>query len=259
MAQPVVDPNWASDTNFASGPEIGTPTKIDPGAGVLAQGYVPDERFKAQRTNYVLYWLCQWAAYLKGLASDATFLAIAFVWTSLHRFTAGLRASTIQLITGGSVSYTDAAGVAAPVLRVRSIPLRLTPTNPAANDWYLTLGGSAVSSGAGVAFIPIGQDVLPQSVELTLFRAWGDDNGTPYTGEFGYTPITHASGVAGAFNVLATGTSAGAGLSDFVEQILSHTVDHTSNRYAFKVTGTVAAQTISDAYVTFNDPGFVGN
>ena len=44
---------WASSTNYAAGPDIGTPTKVDPGAALSAEGFEPGP-VKAQHVNYVL-------------------------------------------------------------------------------------------------------------------------------------------------------------------------------------------------------------
>lgn len=45
---------WASDTNYSSGPNSGTPTKVDPGSGRFAAGWVPGDTLPAQHLNYHL-------------------------------------------------------------------------------------------------------------------------------------------------------------------------------------------------------------
>lgn len=45
---------WASDTNISSGSYAGTPTKVDPGAAIAAQGFVPGSPAAAQHINQVL-------------------------------------------------------------------------------------------------------------------------------------------------------------------------------------------------------------
>lgn len=45
---------WASATNYSSGPDTGTPTRVDPGVGVAKEGLVPDEPVVAQHLNYEL-------------------------------------------------------------------------------------------------------------------------------------------------------------------------------------------------------------
>lgn len=45
---------WASDTNYSSGPDNGTPTKVDPGSARAAQGWVPGDPVAAQHLNDML-------------------------------------------------------------------------------------------------------------------------------------------------------------------------------------------------------------
>lgn len=42
---------WASDTNYSSGPDNGTPTKVDPGSARAAQGWLPGDPVAAQHLN----------------------------------------------------------------------------------------------------------------------------------------------------------------------------------------------------------------
>lgn len=44
----------ASDTNYSVGPATGTPTKVDPGAGLMASGIIPGSAYGAQHVNYIL-------------------------------------------------------------------------------------------------------------------------------------------------------------------------------------------------------------
>lgn len=44
---------WASDTNFSSGPDTGSPTRVDPGSGYFAQGWVPGQTIPGQYSNYL--------------------------------------------------------------------------------------------------------------------------------------------------------------------------------------------------------------
>lgn len=45
---------WATDTNFATGPDTGTPTRVTPGAGIAAQGFIPHDGVPAQHVNALL-------------------------------------------------------------------------------------------------------------------------------------------------------------------------------------------------------------
>ena len=273
MAQPADILNWASDTNFTTGPESGTPTKVDPGATYEAQGFVPDDAFVGPYVNWALNNVSLWLAYLKNLDADSYFLGRAYSWTAAHvwsalgRFTAGLRASAIQLVTGGDMLYTDAAGASAPRLRLRSVPLRVQNEN-ATVAW--AGGGSSITMvNLGGAYIPLTQHDLPQGASMQTARAWGHDDGGTLTIEFGYWEITHSSGVA-AYTQL--GVSTRTGTNAFLDYNFSagtggtyvnHTIDWTNRRYIFYINGnnitSGGSKYFTDVYVTFNDVGFVGN
>jgi hypothetical protein len=45
---------WASDTNYSSGPANGSASKVNPGVGRFAQGWVPGDTLPAQHLNYHL-------------------------------------------------------------------------------------------------------------------------------------------------------------------------------------------------------------
>lgn len=46
---------WSTDTNFATGPSTGLPTKVDPGAAQAAQGFVPGVTpFSPAQLNFIL-------------------------------------------------------------------------------------------------------------------------------------------------------------------------------------------------------------
>lgn len=95
MAYPYSDPNWASDTNFSSGTESGTPTKVSPGAGALAQGWVPSLGFVGPYGNYLLNLLCSWiVGYVKDLHNQVEFLNKAYTWTAAHVFSGGVTFNT---------------------------------------------------------------------------------------------------------------------------------------------------------------------
>lgn len=56
------EPTWATDTNFASGPYSGSPTKVEPTSGQAAQGHVPGSRFRSGFVNRLLHRICTWLA-----------------------------------------------------------------------------------------------------------------------------------------------------------------------------------------------------
>lgn len=60
----ISDIQWATDTNFTNGPDVGTPTKVEPSAGVKAEGHVPGTILPAQRLNWHLNRLGEEASYV---------------------------------------------------------------------------------------------------------------------------------------------------------------------------------------------------
>lgn len=74
MAKPSRLPIHASDTNFATGPDTGTPTKVEPSAGIKAQGFVPGTGFLAQHVNDLLWVIVQWILWVDSLVASDEFV-----------------------------------------------------------------------------------------------------------------------------------------------------------------------------------------
>ncbi len=64
MPAPITPVDWATDTNFTAGPDVGTPTKVMPSAPQRAQGFVPQTPASAQRVNAIINSHGQWIDYL---------------------------------------------------------------------------------------------------------------------------------------------------------------------------------------------------
>lgn len=56
----IIEPTWASDANFTSGPYTGSPTKVEPTSGQAAQGCVPGSRFRSGFLNNLYNRLSLW-------------------------------------------------------------------------------------------------------------------------------------------------------------------------------------------------------
>lgn len=83
MAMPVDNFEWASDANYASGPDVGTPTKVAPSAGEIDSGFVRGTAAVAQHMNWILgTQIKSWLTYLAGLATDSEFLGNSFHFTN---------------------------------------------------------------------------------------------------------------------------------------------------------------------------------
>jgi hypothetical protein len=75
MAKPVNNFEFATDTNYATGPDSGTPTKVAPSSGEIDSGFVRGTAAVAQHTNYLFGEIEDWLGYVAGMASDSEFLA----------------------------------------------------------------------------------------------------------------------------------------------------------------------------------------
>lgn len=64
MAKPTEVFDWATDTNQNTGPDQGTPTKLEPPSGFQAQGWISEAPLFAQYLNWLLYAIGQWLGWL---------------------------------------------------------------------------------------------------------------------------------------------------------------------------------------------------
>ena len=64
---PILSP-WASNANYASGPDAGHPTKVDPGSGVYPDGHIPGAGAPAAWRNFLDAAFVAWIATLTNAA-----------------------------------------------------------------------------------------------------------------------------------------------------------------------------------------------
>lgn len=62
--RPTITPLWATDTTFSDGVEVGLSPRLDPGAGVRAQGIKPRRRWPARWFNFARGIVGDWVDYL---------------------------------------------------------------------------------------------------------------------------------------------------------------------------------------------------
>lgn len=55
---------WSTNSDYAAGSEIGTPTKSAPPSGRIADGWSPETKPAAQEFNWVVALIAQWIGYL---------------------------------------------------------------------------------------------------------------------------------------------------------------------------------------------------
>lgn len=140
MAKPTKVPTWATDADYSSGPEVGTPTKADPGAGVQAEGYIPQTRLAAQVINWWQNLVGQWTSWLDSTfaGGDGEVLEIPAGLSVPGQFM--LKGITV-IDTPGPGTYNVPAGVRA--LRIFAIG------GGGAGGGAVTTSGSNVSVGSG--------------------------------------------------------------------------------------------------------------
>lgn len=156
--------SWASAANFASGPNIGTPTKVDPGAGTFAQGFVPGNTLPAQHFNFLLSEVTEYLEHLADelivaidgtnggsytLASTLTFAGQDVRFSSDVQLLSGsdlevLSGASIALFNGSSMTVATGAGVQMGDSEDLTI-------NNSTDVFRLTLGSAVVLLSGGAA------------------------------------------------------------------------------------------------------------
>ncbi len=64
MARPAAFPTWATNTNYAGGPNVGTATKVAPSGGRIADGWRNNDVPPAQEQNYEMNLVDSWVEYM---------------------------------------------------------------------------------------------------------------------------------------------------------------------------------------------------
>lgn len=212
---------------------------------------MPGQGFVGPYINYCLYWIIQHVLYLRGIEAES------LVWSALQRFTAALRASAIQLVTGGDITYTDTAGAAALRTRVRAVPINgncsLSGGVPAVLQ--SATNSSWIFNNAGFLNAPFR---LPPGMIVRSAYVILDDNST--------TPMVctlmmdNVFGPGAATQLGATMTSSGAGVIQTLTTGAAadlHTATGAEVFY-FNITGN-NTDVVYTVGLNVNEPGFLGS
>lgn len=168
MAKPTKVPTWATDADYSNGPEVGTPTKADPGAGVQAEGYIPQTRLAAQVINWWQNLVGQWTSWLDSTFAGGGGDPIEFLEPidSVH--------SLGDVGTGGEFLYVDASGAPAPKTLTAVIPgaellpdTHTTPYARAAGPGILT----SISNAAWFNVVNV-RRIIPSNATITKITAY---------------------------------------------------------------------------------------
>lgn len=263
MAKPVTLPTWATDANLSSGTESGSSTKLEPSAGVKAQGFVPGAAAPARHYNWLLNLIYEWVAYLNGLATDAQFLGTVWSWTNRHiwsgSFGPGLRDSD-----SCEVVYCGAAGAASTRTRVvRVLPIAARVDTNGWADTTLAAGepqrlGFPIDSTTRVAFFDLSAYV-PSGGTVTGLRALVTQGDATGTMTLGHTAVTvNFSSPAQSRSNTTLDSAAGGGIQILDSGVISLAIDKASNTQRAAYVANADNGGISDLHcleITFTDPG----
>lgn len=196
MAKPGTVPTWATDTNIATGTETGTPTKVAPSAGFVAQGLVPGDTFVGPYFNYLLNLITTWIAYLNLSGTDEITYANTRTRTVLIPASAGYNSTTAVFAypaadSRGWVASND-EGI------VQSDPLATGGTSYL--NVPLKLPQGAVLTGVRAAVFSAGSPFLTMKVTRSAFN-------TATSGASVATNLGTDTAVAGADLLAITGLS----------------------------------------------------
>lgn len=256
MAYPVSDPVFASDTNFSSGPESGTPTKVDPGLSYMQQGLVPGLKFVGPYLNLLLNRLCSWITlYVKDLHNQVEFLNKAYTFTGIHTHTNDLVCnnpvtcvSTLDVTSGiTGTSFVQAtnfrinhASNEFSYLSARSrtvmVPVVVSSDNGAI-QWSLdaTNGTAFSSTSASTRHLKVPLSAyLPRGATLTSVRAGVQDSGSNAISMLVYQQAEDKATMgAPVLNQLGTTYTTGGGAAPTLATTgaFTHTIDKTSSTY----------------------------
>lgn len=279
MAKPSSTVTWATDANYASGPESGSSTRLEPSSGVKSQGWIPTQEAPARWANWLIGKLGEWTVYLNNLTTDSDFIGAAFAWTGVHTFantvthngttningpialnsTIGFFNATNAAVVGGSsneIVYGDGAGV--PTARARAFRVGIfegvttgVPATSTAPAFTIDFSGA----GAGYWTVRV-----PRGAVLTSMTIAGTNN-SGSTGN--YSIVLHkqpmnltTGGVGSARTTIAsyTASSVATGTDWLASLLLSETVDNSLYEYVLEFDCSAGCR-LGGIHGTYNDPG----
>lgn len=174
---------WASDVDYTSGPDVGTETKVDPGAALAAQGFIPGDPVPAQHVNHVLAGASGISRraiatlalrpHLTDAAMADTSAACAAACVENGGFSEGIETVVVKAGTGGALHVTDSdiVEVAGDIVSVTSLltglvyymatglgPLLVAIGTGGVNNCSSLDNGATWAAGGAIGFVP--QDIV---------------------------------------------------------------------------------------------------
>ena len=238
MSKPSTVVTWATDTNFSTSPaagENGTPTKVAPSAGYIAEGLVPGKTFVGQYFNSLLNLIGTWIAYLNLSGTDELTYA-------------NTRTRTILL--PASAGYNSTSAIFAP-------PAADGRGWVAANDEGIVQSDPLATGGASYLNVPL---KLPQGATLTGVRARVFSAGSPFL-TMKVTRSAYNTATAGGSTPTNLGTDTAVSGADLLAVTgLSETVSASNSlTVGFTSTHTAGGDIVSWIEVTFTEARATGH
>jgi hypothetical protein len=166
IASPVALPDWASNANYATGPDVGTPTKVDPGSA--ADGFIKGVVAAPQHVNHALSLLTR--GHNQNVGAVRRLLQVA--------------ALQLRQVSQIGVTVTDVTETIAAVQRNRGTPLVVCKTAQAfgLGDWsrIVAMGVPASIATSAHAAATDGSRILLVGVGGNR-STFSDDDGVTWT------------------------------------------------------------------------------
>ncbi|MES2384551.1 MAG: hypothetical protein V4593_08375 [Pseudomonadota bacterium] len=240
MTKPIIPVarRHASDTNYTSGPDIGTATKVDPGAALAAQGWLPGAPVPAQHLNHLLASAAAVARRMLAVlalrphTTDAAFAdstaACAAACVENGGASEGIKALVVKAGTAGSmyVNDSDAVTVAGDTVSVTSLVTSIAYDNTAGrfiavgsggnNHCSSTDNGANWVTGGAIGFVP--QDIVRNpTLGLFIVNSASGSGSARTTNGAAWTSSSHtlAASGKGGIAVLSSGRTVICGFDGF--------------------------------------------
>ena len=175
---------WASDTNYSSGPNTGTPTRVDPGAGYFAQGWIPGQTVPGQYANFLFGELTDYLASIRSAINGKAFTVDGGTHTLTAKLTiAGndLQINTqliipnggdIEVENGGDINLLSGADInlnSGAAIEISAGALIAVAGSVHIGASANTDNNTLVVANGGVALVEAGGSVLAQDPDGYLY------------------------------------------------------------------------------------------
>lgn len=244
---------WATDSTFTSGPTAGSPNKVKPSNGRIAEGWRPGDKPPAENLGWQLNLIGQWTAYLSdgaldgdhsiAGALDVTGEVSADVVTANSATVGGDAAIAGNATIAGNLTVTGAIKHGARTLHVGAAAF---VADSAATS--LSQLGYVTATSVAKLFAPI---ALPAGKRIKSVTVYYDRNGSGSVAP----KLERMNPSTGTITAVWTGTtdSTGSGIESQTDAATNHTM-LASDVYWLSVTLTASACRLYGAVIVYDEP-----